>query len=99
MDLAAEDLEGLPPDECIAGPIRTRVSKVHAKQDDTQFLVHRGDPSGDRRVLHNILRLEVLATGSRTALARGNRAVLNAVGVRSEWRINGDEAANLESGR
>ena len=50
-------------------------------------------------MLHDFLRLQVFAAGARAARTGRDEAVLDAIGVGCERSIDGDEAADFETGR
>src|SRR5271170_6080089 len=66
MDLAAEYFELLPHDQRVVGSIGIRLAEIHPKERDAEFFIYRDDASGDERMLHDLLRLDIFAAWART---------------------------------
>ena len=99
VDLSPVDLKCLECRQSVSGSVAIRVSEIETKQHEAHFLIHRCEPITDGGMCDHALRADVLAAGAGAG-AGGKDSILEAVGIRSEWRMDRIEiAAHFQAGR
>src|SRR5262245_10152798 len=100
MDLAAVDLEGFERGQRVSLSVAVAgVAEIQAEKDEAEFFIDSGQAVRDVRVCDDRLSLDVFAAGARAGTSHV-LAVLDAVGIGREWRIDsGEGPAGFEPDR